>query len=84
MMTPDVSILIPVYNEEVYLPRCLDSIVGQTLQSWELLLVDDGSPDRSGSICDSYAARDSRRHQRGPQRGACCGGRKIHRLRRFR
>ena len=60
MMTPDVSILIPVYNEEVYLPRCLDSIVGQTLQSWELLLVDDGSTDRSGSICDSYAARDSR------------------------
>lgn len=93
MMTPDVSILIPVYNEEVYLPRCLDSIVRQTLQSWELLLVDDGSTDRSGSICDSYAARDSRhprhssgkrRHQRGPQRGACCGGRKIHRLRRFR
>lgn len=60
MMTPDVSILIPVYNEEVYLPRCLDSIVRQTLQSWELLLVDDGSTDRSGSICDSYAARDSR------------------------
>ena len=60
MMTPDVSILIPVYNEEVYLPRCLDSIVRQTLQSWELLLVDDGSTDRSGSICDSYAAMDSR------------------------
>lgn len=60
MTTPDISIIIPVYNAEEYLPRCLDSVVGQTLQCWELLLIDDGSRDSSGSICDNYAAKDER------------------------
>lgn len=62
MMTPDVSIIVPVYDAEEYLPRCLDSIVGQALQNWELLLIDDGSTDRSGLICDNYAAKDERIH----------------------
>ena len=49
-----VSIVIPVYNGEKYLRKCLDSIIGQTYQAWELLLIDDGSSDSSGDICDEY------------------------------
>lgn len=59
-MGPKVSIIIPVYNVEKYLRRCLDSVLGQTLSCWEAVLVDDGTPDGSGAICDEYAARDSR------------------------
>lgn len=55
-----ISIISPVYKAEAYLSRCLDSILAQTFKDWELILVDDGSPDRSGVICDEYAARDSR------------------------
>lgn len=57
---PKISIIIPVYKVEKYLERCLDSVLNQTLTDFELLLIDDGSPDRSGEICDAYAARDSR------------------------
>lgn len=55
-----VSIVIPVYNVEKYLRECLDSILNQTLKEFEVILVDDGSPDNSGIICDEYANRDSR------------------------
>ena len=55
-----VSIIVPVYNIERYLPECLDSIGAQTMQDWEAILVDDGSTDNSGIICDDYAAKDSR------------------------
>ena len=59
-MNPTVSIIVPVYNAESSLSRCVDSILGQEYQDFELLLADDGSTDRSGSICDAYAASDSR------------------------
>lgn len=57
---PKVSVIIPVYKAEKYLNRCIDSILAQTYKTWELLLIDDGSPDRSGDICDEYAKRDNR------------------------
>ena len=55
-----VSIITPVYQVEQYLPQCLDSILAQTYPCWELILVDDGSSDRSGAICDQYAQKDHR------------------------
>ena len=57
---PKVSVIVPVYKAEKYLHRCVDSILAQTFTDFELLLVDDGSPDRSGAICDQYAAADPR------------------------
>lgn len=55
-----ISIIVPVYNVEKYLRQCLDSITAQTFTDWECILVDDGSKDNSGSICDEFAAKDSR------------------------
>ena len=55
-----ISIIIPVYNAEEFLDSCLASIIGQTHDDWEVILVDDGSSDQSSEICDGYAARDSR------------------------
>lgn len=57
---PKISIIIPVYKVEKYLNRCLDSIIAQTFTDWECILIDDGSPDNSGKICDEYAANDDR------------------------
>ena len=57
---PLVSVVIPVYNVEAYLRECLDSVCGQTYRNLEIILVDDESTDSSGSICDEYAARESR------------------------
>lgn len=59
-MNPLISIIVPVYNAESTLKRCVDSIVHQKFTDWELLLVDDGSRDNSGTICDEYAVKDSR------------------------
>ena len=60
MKSPLVSIVLPVFNVEPYLAQCLDSIRCQTFVGWELVLVDDGSTDRSGEICDAYSQKDER------------------------
>lgn len=57
---PKISVIVPVYNVEKYLPACIDSILAQTYEDFELILVDDGSPDQCGVICDRYAAQDPR------------------------
>lgn len=59
-MKPLVSVIVPIYQTEKYLLRCLDSLKRQSLQNIEILLIDDGSPDKCGEICDAYAARDER------------------------
>lgn len=60
MTPPKISVIVPVYKAEKYLHRCVDSILAQTFTDFEVLLIDDGSPDRSGEICDEYAQKDSR------------------------
>ena len=60
MNNPFVSIIVPVYNTEKYLCRCIDSILSQTYTDFELLLINDGSKDNSGIICDEYSIKDSR------------------------
>ena len=57
---PKISVIVPVYKVEKYLHRCVDSILNQTFTDFELILVDDGSPDNCPSICDEYASRDNR------------------------
>lgn len=57
---PMISIIVPIYNVEKYLNKCVDSILGQTFTDFELILVDDGSPDRCGEICDYYKTKDKR------------------------
>lgn len=57
---PLITIIIPIYNVEQYLERCVDSIIGQTYRNLQIILVDDGSPDRCGVMCDEYARNDGR------------------------
>lgn len=59
-MGPKISVITAIYNVEPYIRQCLDSLVGQTYQDIEFILVDDGSPDNCGAICDEYAAKDPR------------------------
>ena len=58
--TPLISVIVPVYKVEQFIHRCVDSILNQTYTNLEIILVDDGSPDRCGEICDEYAEKDSR------------------------
>ncbi|MBS5190335.1 MAG: glycosyltransferase family 2 protein [Lachnospiraceae bacterium] len=60
MSKPLVSVIVPIYNVEKYLGQCIDSLVNQTYRELEIILVDDGSKDNSGSICDIYAKEDFR------------------------
>lgn len=60
LVKPVVSAIVPVYQAEPYIHKCIDSILAQTFSDFELILVDDGSPDQCGSICDEYARKDQR------------------------
>src|SRR5665647_1387418 len=59
-MKPVISIIVPVYNVELYIRECLDSILTQTFKDFEVILVNDGSTDQSGDICNEYAKNDKR------------------------
>ena len=59
-MAPKISVIVPVYNTEKFLHRCIDSVLAQTYTDFEMLLIDDGSKDSSGVICETYAAKDTR------------------------
>lgn len=58
--TPEISVIVPVYNAEAYIHRCINSLLAQTFDDFEVILVDDGSLDGSGAICDDYARKNSR------------------------
>lgn len=72
-----ISIIIPVYNAEIYLQRCIDSILLQTFQYWEVILVDDGSFDSSGVICDEYVKKDARFHVYHKKNGGTASAREV-------
>ncbi|MBQ3194498.1 MAG: glycosyltransferase [Oscillospiraceae bacterium] len=72
-----ISVIVPVYRAEKFLNRCVDSILAQTFEDLEVILVDDGSPDTSGQICDDYAARDSRVHVIHQENAGVCVARNV-------
>ena len=74
---PSISIICPVYQAEAYLDRCVQSILAQTFTDFELVLVDDGSRDRSGEMCDEYARKDSRVHAYHKPNGGLCSARNM-------
>ena len=58
--SPKISVIVPIYNAERYLHKCIQSILMQSYVNFELILIDDGSIDRSGMICDEFAKQDTR------------------------
>lgn len=70
-----ISVIVPVYKAEAFLHKCVDSILNQTFSDLELILMNDGSPDSSGAICDAYAAKDSRVHVIHQQNAGVCATR---------
>ena len=74
---PKVSVIVPVYKAEKYLRQCIESILAQTFTDWECILVDDGSPDHSGAICDEYAQKDARSRVIHKENGGVSSARKV-------
>ena len=72
-----ISIVIPVYNSEQYLKRCIDSILKQTFTDWEIILVDDGSTDNSLKICEEYCKQDDRIYVIHKENGGSTSARKA-------
>ena len=72
-----ISVIIPIYRVEQYLPRCIDSVLAQTYHNLEIFLVDDGSPDNCGRICDEYAAKDGRIHVIHKENGGLSDARNV-------
>lgn len=77
MQQPLISIIVPVYNVEQYLHKTIDSVLAQSYTNWELLLIDDGSPDNSGAICDEYATKDKRIKAFHKQNGGVSSARNV-------
>ncbi|MEM1001221.1 MAG: glycosyltransferase family 2 protein [Bacteroidota bacterium] len=77
MTTPLVSVIVPIYRIEDYLPKCIDSLLNQSFSNFELILVDDGSPDDCPSICDAYAKKDTRVKVIHKQNGGLLSARKA-------
>ena len=77
MSKKDISIIIPIYNAEKKLTRCLDSIINQTFSNWKCILVDDGSTDLSGDICKKYVAKDKRFHVIHKENGGVSSARNV-------
>ena len=76
-MNPKVSVIIPVYNTDKYLSRCVESVISQPLQNLEVILVDDGSNDCSASICDEFAEKDARIHVFHKENGGVSSARNL-------
>ena len=76
-MSPLFSIIVPVYNVEKYIDKCLDSILNQSFMDWEVMLIDDGSRDSSGKICDEYAKKDRRFHVFHKENGGVSSARNL-------
>ena len=74
---PSVSVIMPVYNAGKYLRGAIDSVLAQTFQDFELILVDDGATDGSGAVCDEYAAKDARIRVRHGRNGGICASRNV-------
>lgn len=72
-----ISVIVPIYKAENYLPKCIESILSQTFHNFQLILVDDGSPDLSGEICDRYAQLDTRIEVIHKQNGGVMSARKC-------
>ncbi len=81
---PKISVIVPVYKVEKYIERCVDSILAQSFADFELILVDDGSPDNCGKICDEYAEKDPRVHVIHKQNGGLSDARNAGIDRAFR
>ena len=72
-----VSAIVAIYKSEKFLPKLLDSIIAQTWKNLEILLIDDGSPDNSGIICDEYAKKDHRIRVIHKKNGGACEARNV-------